>query len=705
MKIFSSLFFMLLVTVVFLVTPSSASVALDGNAIVPTDMLYFSGANSLSDGYGNSQSDSFNSILKAKQSAILSELKLMGASNLGTKTLTGDLNFSGKSLWSYPLDSLYSSTEDSSFIMSWGKTPTTIFIPKGVYDNKPVNRAIISNTLAAIASYKLAIKEAILAGGVSYSRNIFSMYPDSQVPLKDILTPAKDSNGKDLKYSEIKSSTVTMHYFLDHQYNPLFGKLDASVITAKDFAWSSKIDDIKFSSDQEGNLTIELNPDYVTYIALITSEGETAAPIDSNIVKSAGEAPEVKLSYSSDKMEKTKSFVESLMRLMVPTNFFKVASSETYTLKNEKSYSIIPDVRLLISHSYVYANAGKDTVFTNKGDYLMYGINDEDLVLGQILVDYAEDAKGKVTNKGRIVGAVIPLRYREAVFNSSNGESLLTGRSVKFGNDYPKKTTLDGLNKGLFALEASSTGDSATAIRDFAFTYKSDYKIAIEHQALLADPEAFTLGMGFIVVPEVKEGGTPSADAVSGVKGFVMYRNNWYSSNPDLILWLESAEAKKLVGVKAEELYGLLSGKFPTDHKPLDYEQWTRLKEIRSELDVPLRNKIMSAIRIICIIFGVFLLFYSVLLVLMYWIDIFNTLVDFSLLHFVTFSRLYPIATKSDLIYERHGNGDVKYVTFGNILFLCLCGMGTGLIFIFFTPIVDLLLFMYDKITSWAGVV
>ena len=63
------------------------------------------------------------------------------------------------------------------------------------------------------------------------------------------------------------------------------------------------------------------------------------------------------------------------------------------------------------------------------------------------------------------------------------------------------------------------------------------------------------------------------------------------------------------------------------------------------------------------VIFGIFIIIYGILIALAYLIDIFNNFFDFSILYFMTFKRVYPVASKTELEYINKKDG-VKYVTF-----------------------------------------
>lgn len=671
--------------------PSRSSKAVKVDDAIPKGVYYFTDRDELTSSKGKTSKTLFGEILKAKQISVAEEVRRLADSGFSTKVITGDLYAESEkiSLWNYNLQDLKKRTKGMTVTMRQGSTVYKLYIPRGMENGKPVNTAIINNAIAGIKKYKLAVQEGILAGTISASFNIYSVYPSKQVPITDILEEATDDKGKKLGYKQFKSSGVKMNYSLDYFLNPLFGKIDGSALgksNMQDFL-EKKIKDVKVEHESEDKVEFDINESYATFIEEIKSGESTFTNVkDGSIINTNG--LKTYKTTVSKKEYKPKSLVDGAMRLIVPRIFAK-KDGGVYQIAVNGGYRLIPDVKLLISHAFVYGKEG-DT-FKRLGDFETYGINDKSLVLYYTTIN----KDGKFDPKGKKVGAVIPLWYREAVIDTSSKEQgedniYWTGRVVKFGNDYSGKITLNGKNKDLLSIDSKVAGKQGIPLRYFAFWSKANYTKKEDHYALDNTPDTFSIQVSF-------------ENSEDGAKGFVIYRNNYYIDDPDLIKWLETNEAKAMTDVKADKLHSLITGEFNLQKEPLSYEDWVRLKEIKSELDGTFKSKITTVIRVLSLLFGVLLISYSVILVLAYWFDIFNVLVEFSLLNLLTFRRLYPINSKEDLSYVSYSKGDVKYVTFWNLFFIMLAGMGIGLLFIFFLPVVEFISWLYYKITSWVG--
>jgi hypothetical protein len=379
--------------------------------------------------------------------------------------------------------------------------------------------------------------------------------------------------------------------------------------------------------------------------------------------------------------------VDGAIRLVVPSVFTKKDGSVYNLNEAEKGYKTVGDIKLHIANNMVYDKDG------SKGDFESFGIDVKSLVIGSITLD----KDGKYSKDGKVVGAVIPLWFKEVVINTNKSKdkaldkSYITGRTVKMGNDFSGKITLDAKNKDLFAIDSKGNGKMGAKLRHFGFAENAKYADIASHVNLETTPDKFSVNITF--------------EDTENVKGFAINRNNWYISDPDLLKWLKTDEAKAMTNVKAEELHSFITGKFDVISEELSFEDWNRLAEIRDELDKSLASQLMTIIRVITMVFGVLIIFYSITLVLAYWIDIFNVLMEFSILNLLTNKRLYPISTKEDLEYITYSKGDVKYVTFWNVLFIMICGIAVGLVFIYTTPILEFLSYAYYKITSWVGVI
>jgi hypothetical protein len=683
----------LLCSLIWLILPIKSAFALDDT--VPDGQYYFSDSNVLSSSSGAAKKDLFPSILKGKQTSTMDEFSTIAEGNFKSSTLSGDLNTSdGLSLWDYNLQDLKTRQVGMSVKVKQGSTPYTLYIPRGRSGAKAVNTAIINNAIAGIEKYKKAVKEGVLASSLANSFNIYSMYPNNQVPLADILEDARDKNNMKLGYKSIKSSGagVTMNYSLDTFYNPLFGKMDASSLkdTSQTY-WESKINTVTLTHSSDDKVELQLNADFLAFSQDSSVERESLTSVKAETIRSGNGVTSYKTTVSNKDVS-PKSMIDGSMRLVLPSIFYKKTDgSGKYNLNVDNGFVTAGGIKLLISHNFVYGKEGDS--FKRLGDYNTFGIDDKSLVLLPTTID----KDGNFDPKGRKVGAVAPLWFKEAVVDTGGNESdtldmskvYLTGRSIKFGNDYSGKISLDGSNRDLVAVDSKSNGKQAIPLRFLAFEQGLAVSNVKTHHELVTNPDNFTLSTSFV----------NSGD----LKGFVVYRNNWYVNDKDLLTWLDSSEAKAMTEVKSDDLKNLITGSIEVSGSDLSYEDWNRLKEIKGELNRTLSSRLMSITRVVTMVFGVLIIFYSMILVMAYWLDVFNVLLEFSLLNFLTFKRLYPITSKDDIEYISYSGGDVKYVTFWNIIFIMIVGVAIGVLFIFTSPVIEFLVWVYFKLTTWVG--
>lgn len=678
-----------LIAVLLLFLPSEVY-ALEG---IPKGTFHFSESGVLSNSDEKAQKELFNQILKGKQSDAFTEYNKLGSDGFETTIIKGDLNTeSGTSMWNYNLQDLHTRTSGMTIKMMASGKPYSIYLPPGKNSSGQINTAILNNAIAGIEDYKEAVQEGVLAASLGLSFNSYSMYPSKQVPVVDILEEEK-KDGKKTGVIKIKASGggVTMNYSLLSFYNPFFGKMDTKTLGKGDDAywnkyWKGKVSSVKLKFESEDKVSFEVSDAYNAFFSEFRQSGGTFSEVNSDTVVKTdgvrGYTPSL-----TKKGVKPRSVVDGLFQLVVP-NVFSVKDSRNYNLNADSNgFKTVGDFKLLLTNNLVFNKEGK------LGQYVNYGIDPKSLVLHAVKVN----DKGAVASDGKLKGVVVSLWYKEAILDTRKEAAseddkgvYLTGRKVKFGNDYSGKISLDTKNKDLLGVESKANGLQNVALRDYAFKEGGKHTVAEDHTSVTTKPEKFALNVTF--------------ENTELVKGFVIYRNNLYNDDAQLTKWLETEEAKALTEVKAETLHSLITGEFEVDPTVLSYDQWNRLEEIRGELDTSLQSKLTTIIRVITLLFGVFVIFYSIMLVLAYWFDQFNVLLDFSLLNLMTNKKLYPIANKDEVEYMTSSDG-VKYVTFWNVLFLMFVGISIGLVFIYSTPIIELLSFMYYKITNWAGAI
>ena len=88
----------------------------------------------------------------------------------------------------------------------------------------------------------------------------------------------------------------------------------------------------------------------------------------------------------------------------------------------------------------------------------------------------------------------------------------------------------------------------------------------------------------------------------------------------------------------------------------LDFEQEKRVDEINKDRDRREDEARWQWVYIILSLSGILILVYTLLLVIVYYIDLFNSVTEVSLLHKLTFGHMYPVGSKDNLEHLRIEN-------------------------------------------------
>ncbi len=673
----------------------------------------------------------FNKILQGKEKKLVDDFQALQESKFSSTEVEGDLaktvNF-----WTYDLNKLYSNTQSTSFYISDGKTQYNIYVPRGAYIDKEgkkhsINQGIIKATIQSIGEYKKAVYEGVYGGMMITSYNLFSMYPDKQVPLVDVIDIKKGKDG----IFPLKGSTV-MRYSLDFFYHPQFGKIDAKDVPIDSSSWKNKRNEIKLNTESGGKLSFELDEEYKKFMLGEATERKTSVEAKGAIVEKTNGVKRYELDYTHHKVSPA-SMVSTLLRVITPYEFEKALNNDKYLLNSETGYKLMDGVKLLITHNKVFLD--KEGVYQEAGDYGAFGIDLKGLAVYHYTLD------------GKIVGAVVPLWYNEAVYDPYEDKLYYTGRPIRFDNDYVNKLEFKKPNTELFSAVEKAGGNRSITIQEFAFGEKGNYLDYDSHINIGERPDKFTLQVSFLShldgkpndkhssdeankLPTDTEGGSSSSSSSSNngtttknkigdregnvvnvgndavFNGFTLVRSNVYVNDPALVSWLGTPQARALTNIEADVLKEKIMGKFELDDNVLSYEDWQSMEDIKTKLEDKkgLGNKLLKAIRVITMIFGVALNSYCILLGIAYHIDILNSFLDISLVNMMTFGRLYPIASKEELNYlDTSGGVNVKYVTFTNLSVYIFIGVLTGSIFILSTPIMELIASMYINIKRVLG--
>lgn len=651
---------------------------------------------------GETQNNLFNNILKEKQGSIMTDISRLVTANLTNTSINGGLYTDSESLWDprYDMQKWKKNTSPTTIYMESGNSAYKITIPPG--NNGSSNQAVINNAISAVDKYKEMVKESVYVGLMSASYNIYSMIPDKQVPVANIIEQER-VNGQLKKGYKIKSSGtgVKMTYSLKNYYHPISGKSDSATIgdnkeSVKKYIETQYKSMVFDTGTSKEKIDFVVNADFSSFYSDITSNGGMYTKVDSSSVVTTNGVKSYTTNYNK-KANVSQSLVDGTFPLALPSLF--ISNDTGYKISNKSGYVIDDKVSLLLSTSMVYKNSdgsGKEPV----GDFESFGIDLNGIALVNLKVDKdgkPTDAKGATT-----IGVIVPLWFKETIANTTTetGELIsddiyFTGRTVKLNNNYNEKTRLDGTNKDLVAIDTKITGRIGIEVRRFAFLPDGDYKNRASHINIGTNPEKFKLQTHF------------ESDPNADYRGFVMYRNNAYLDNDSqLVNWLKTEESTAMTDVKAETLLKLITGEIGLDDETLKYEDWVRMQEIKTELDVSVRDRVVSTMNIISIIMGYLIIVYSIFLCIAYWFDIVNVFVEFSLLKLVTGGRLYAIPNKDALDYitsSTHGE-NLRYVTFWNVCIIMLIGVFVGLIFIFVSPVVQFILWLYYLISDTMGV-
>lgn len=636
---------------------------------------------------------------KMLEKMAIEEMKKLSSGGFKETTLQTGLG----AVWNKTLSDFQSASSPTKFTIRSGTTDFTIHVPSGVSNGYSVNQSEIGYTYDAIQVFKEAVKTGVIAGSVEVGVNVFSMYSDNQVPLSDIVKAINDKKG----IGDVAALKYSLMYFA----NPVIGNLTPAEITDLNNKWDSYVSKIDLTPSGN-NMSITLHADYSEFLSL-NENGLVASLTGSATNRANG----VKSWETTRKNKVTaKSAVDTTLGMAFPHHFTYERVSGAYALVTGKGYKIVEGVKLSIITNEVYQNANGE--YKKTGSFADYGIEHDGLVLGNVTVDN----DGKISDKGNKLGVIIPVWYKEGVYDTSTNETFYTGRKVKFGNNYSGNIRLDSPNKDLFGIDAKGGGLKEERLRKFAFPLDTTYTSAMDHDDVGTSQNDFTLQVNFLFVDSGSSSTTPTdtstpdetnsdADETDGVtedsgstvnakprsaNGFVIYRNNFFIEDSDLITWLKTPEAKAMTEVSADLLVERITGKFEINRTTMGYSDWKRLKDIREEMENEKSSLLFSLLRIASIVFGFLIVLYSVLLIFVYWFDIVNVFFDFSLLRVMTFGRYYPVTSKEMIQFTgEQGNDSIKFVTLPKILVIVTAGVFVGGLFLAVTPIIDLTSWLY----------
>lgn len=219
------------------------------------------------------------------------------------------------------------------------------------------------------------------------------------------------------------------------------------------------------------------------------------------------------------------------------------------------------------------------------------------------------------------------LSYTNAVGQTTSSRVTFyvgTGRKVSFNYDNAASMDLYNTN-GVVRYENS---DSATS----GVYYNSDGRVSTTSKS--------NLKMNYIMLKD----------------GPAIVLNNDYVQDSEILNWLETSAASeymsnnvKYSGYTADLLYKRLTSKGVTLNPGASEDDQARYDDIATELSGKNANSVMDIVLTFISFVGLILMVYACALVIAYYIDIFNTVSDVSILNIITFGNCRAVHSKEDL--------------------------------------------------------
>lgn len=571
-----------------------------------------------------------------------------------------------------------------------------------------------------------AVKLGLVGGSVGKGFNVGVVYSMTQKSLQDLM----ETKGEGYDFKSLNGIKATFQYYM----SPLLGKIEITETQGApktDEEWLQRMEGKEFI---QGNQII-IDSSFESFQSglsedIINDKGlkiTTSIKIPNGVTRvegvSLGQVPKSVISYTMD-IAYPYIFVKSGNYYKLDTNNLRIEPTYKYNIFNDRVYD--EDFNEI----------------TNRADL---GIERT-----QIFLYYYR-------KNNSMIGTVLIAQFDECVIDTSEEDHTLyaTGRKIGVNNGYSDLLRLDNANSNLM-FNTGESGKEGYLPKNVAFLCKPDeiseldinatmtpayrsqhpdeYKYLptlsndeiiddlknIEHHnsiEILPDYFKFyvmlyplkTLNGVTITVEDTPTETTPDVNSPSSVTekeehyAFIILRNNRYINDASLLSWLRTDSARSITYVDADTLLAKITGDFTKDLSKLTYEDWLKMQKIKSELDY---NKDMWLIRVfnvLSIVLGVFLIIFAILFCLTYWIDVFNTFTDFSILQFISFGNLYPIADESTVPYLMEAKGNTKYVNFKDILIISGIMCALGLLFLNVITIVSFIVYLYNYILMVFG--
>jgi len=588
------------------------------------------------------------------------------------------------------------------------------------------------------------VRLGLIAGSVSEGFNVGSVYSSTQKSLYDVME--KQPNGC-YDFKNLAAMKTTFDYYM----SPLFGKIELTVdskVPQTNEEWVALANSKSFI-DSSGT-SVVIDNSFNEFRQGLSEEeiNEKGLKITGNVLFKNGVSR-----FKDVAMSKTpKSVISYTMKIAYPYLFQKRGSS--YAL-NTSNLRVEPNYYYCVYNDIIY-DSGFEKI-CNRGD-----INIERTKLYL----YNQKIKIEGSEAPANVGVILIGEFEEVVIDTTeegaNARKYATGRKIGFSNGYSDLLILDKPNVNLMYC-TSEGGKQGYLPKNVAFLPSKDEIGLIDHNRTLvaeavlqgkegaevkylpfiendkiytevADlenhlyfdylPDSFKVYILFDYIINVNNNQTsqvstqtnPNGEEEQKVteisnfkangeyRGFLILRNNRYINDASLISWLKTNTAQSITYVDASGLLAKITGDFTKTIKPLTYDDWKAMQSIKSELQHKKDMWLVRLLNVMSIVMGIFLIVFAVLICLAYWVDIFNTLMDFSILQFISFGNLYPVENKELIPRVSEDKASTKYVTFKDVLILAFICCTMGIVFMNVTDVITLISYIYSYIMGVIGV-
>lgn len=607
------------------------------------------------------------------------------------------------------------------------KSNTNAANNKEMYKNQA---KMADNAVKMFELFKDSAFEGIVAGSIGSGYNVGVAYSEKQKPLSDVMSLV----GNGYEFNDLKSVDFTFSYY----YSPIFGKMyalkDPKLPKTRD-EWIAYAD---AHSSFIKNGSIELNSGFSDFVSslsdtTINDKGEkiSEVTIEGGAKKfnvSGSDNPKSVISYNMP-MATPYLFQISNGKGKLMTEALKIVENYTYCIFNERIYdennkavTTMPELRISRDNLYLYKQEISETIDgetkKSKSGIVLVGYFDE------CVVDTTQEmTTGNASNlllTGRKVG--FTNGYSDALdFNNSNvnlmftvgesGKEAFSPVNVAFpvsGVDLKKFDLYDVWSGRASQVAPELTEEVNKIMTPMTDTEMFEYINTKKwHGSMPSTCKAvrFFVNFGPLTVESSgnEEGSTVNPSNTTQKYAFYIIRNNKYINDANLISWLKTDTAKSLTYVDADGLLAKITGDFRETLGKLTYEDWQKMQTIKSELTNDKDMWLIRTMNVMAIVLGVALIVLAILFMLAYWVDVFNTLTDFSILQFISMGNLYPIADKCTIPYITEQKGNTKFVTFKDVLILACIMIAAGVLFMNVSYLVGIIANLYNYIMFVLG--